>query len=102
MALLITRCILFYNKMMKDLEGSQLAFPYKANPYKFYSRVIFYIQIFYTSMYAVLQMILLSIYFLFSYQNKNVDIVINDRELGYCIEINAENFSNVKGAFCCF
>lgn len=46
MALLITRCILFYNKMMKDLEGSQLAFPYKANPYKFYSRVIFYIQIF--------------------------------------------------------
>lgn len=53
-------------------------------------------------MYAVLQMILLSIYFLFSYQNKNVDIVINDRELGYCIEINAENFSNVKGAFCCF
>lgn len=50
-------------------------------------------------MYAVLQMILVSIYFLISYQNKNVDIVINDRELGYCIEINAENFSNVKGTF---
>lgn len=45
MALLITRCILFYNKMMKDLEGSQLAFPYKANPYKFFSRVFVYIQI---------------------------------------------------------
>lgn len=34
-------------------------------------------------MYAVLQMFLVGIYFLISYQNKNVDIVINDRELGY-------------------
>lgn len=53
-------------------------------------------------MYAVLQMFLVGIYFLISYQNKNVDIVINDRELGYWIEIHAENFSNVKSAFCCF
>lgn len=46
MALLISRWILFYNKMMKDIEGSGLAFPYKANSYKFYLRVFFYIQVF--------------------------------------------------------